>query len=152
MIRPRARCHPRSDINMAPLVDIVLVLLIVFIVLVPGMVRVAPVAVPRQDGKGTEVPLVVTLGADGRWRLQAAETTPEQLAEVLAEAVQRQPMGFRKVFLRVHPELPHQRVVAALDAIRVASERAKRATMAKPEWLDQDGGDIRVVTGLVKGG
>ena len=55
-----------------------------------------------------------------------------------------------KVFLKVHPALPHQRVVAALDAIRRAEARARRDTLAKPEWLRQDGGGIRVVTGLLK--
>ncbi len=137
-------------INMAPLVDIVLVLLIVFIVLVPGMVRAAKVALPSDQPGVPSAPLVVTLEAGGTWRLQAAETTPEALVEALGRAVQLQPMGHRKVFLKVHPALPHQRVVAALDAIRRAGERARRDTLAKPEWLRQDGGEIRVVTGLLK--
>lgn len=137
-------------INMAPLVDIVLVLLIVFIVLVPGMVRAAKVAVPSADSGTPTTPLVVTLEASGAWRLQAEEMAPEALVEALGRAVQLQPMEHRRVFLKVHPALPHQRVVAALDAIRRAGERAKRDTLARPEWLRQDGGDIRVVTGLLK--
>ena len=141
----------RSEINMAPLVDIVLVLLIVFIVLVPGLVRASKVAMPSKAGGAVDqTPLVVTLGIDGSWCLQEAPTTPERLTETLSRVVQNQPMGFRKVFLKVHPELPHHRVVAALDAIHLASERAKRDTRAKPEWLHQDGGDIRVITGLLK--
>ncbi len=137
-------------INMAPLVDIVLVLLIVFIVLVPGMVRAAKVAVPSADSGTPTTPLVVTLEAGGAWRLQAEEMAPEALVEALGRAVQLQPMEHRRVFLKVHPALPHQRVVAALDAIRRAGERAKRDPLARPEWLRQDGGDIRVVTGLLK--
>lgn len=144
----RSRIQP--TINVAPLVDIVLVLLIVFIVLVPGMVRATKVAMPSKDPGVPSVPLVVTLEADGGWRLQAASTTPRELVEALAGAVQLQPMFNRKVFLKVHPTLPHHRVVAALDAIRQAGERAKRDTRARPEWLKQDGGDIRVVTGLLK--
>lgn len=144
----RSRINPA--INMAPLVDIVLVLLIVFIVLVPGMVRAAKVAVPSADSGTPTTPLVVTLEAGGAWRLQAEEMAPEALVEALGRAVQLQPMEHRRVFLKVHPALPHQRVVAALDAIRRAGERAKRDTLARPEWLRQDGGDIRVVTGLLK--
>jgi biopolymer transport protein ExbD len=151
MKRPMSHPRLRSDINMAPLVDIVLVLLIVFIVLVPGMVRATQVALPIKGGETEAPPLVVTLDAEGSWCLQSAETTPAQLTGSLCQAVQRQPMGFRKVFLKVHPALPHHRVVAALDAIREAGERAKRETRAKPEWLNQDGGDIRVVTGLMTG-
>ena len=135
---------------MAPLVDIVLVLLIVFIVLVPGLVRAAKVALPSREPGVPSEPLVVTLEAGGVWRLQATETTPTALVDALAGAVQLQPMFNRKVFLKVHPSLPHRRVVAALDAIRQAGERAKRETLAKSEWLKQHGGDIRVVTGLLK--
>ena len=42
---PRGKA--KSDINVTPLIDIVLVLLIVFIVLVPGLTKALPVAVPR---------------------------------------------------------------------------------------------------------
>jgi biopolymer transport protein ExbD len=145
--------HSRQPrINVTPLVDIVLVLLIIFIVLVPGMVRAAKIALPSKDPGVPSEPLVVTLEASGAWRLQATETTPAALVEALAGAVQLQPMFNRKVFLKVHPSLPHHRVVAALDAIRQAGERAKRETLAKPVWLKQHGGDIRVVTGLLKEG
>ena len=146
----RPTLRPRSEINMAPLVDIVLVLLIVFIVLVPGLVHATRVAIPSKVGGPQPDPLVVTLESNGIWRLQAAETAPGDLIEALGRTVQLQPMDQRKVFLKVHPSLPHHRVVAALDAIRQAGDRAKRDTRAKPEWLKQDGGDIRVVTGLLK--
>ena len=149
MNRPRVISEPRSAINVAPLVDIVLVLLVIFLVLVPAGLRAAKVAVPQPGAAEGGTPLVVTLAADGSWRLQAEILDPERLAGQLAGAVQLQPMGLRKVFLKVHPDLPHLRVVQALDAIRSAGEQAKWATRAKPEWLGQDGGDIRVVTGLL---
>ena len=39
--------HSKSDINVTPLIDIVLVLLIIFIVMVPGMSKSMPVVVPQ---------------------------------------------------------------------------------------------------------
>jgi len=39
--------HAKSDINVTPLIDIVLVLLIIFIVMVPGMSKSMPVVVPQ---------------------------------------------------------------------------------------------------------
>ena len=145
-----ARSH-RSEprINVAPLVDIVLVLLIVFIALVPGLVRVAPVALPVRGGGVDGTPLVLILDRDGSWRLQQEPTRPGDLERALAGAVQRQPFGFRKVYLKVHPELPHQQVVAALDAIRRADALARQETRRNPRWSPADGGRIRVVTGLL---
>ncbi|HPS68166.1 MAG TPA: biopolymer transporter ExbD, partial [Holophaga sp.] len=42
---PRRRA--KSEINVTPLIDIVLVLLIVFIVMVPSLTKVLPVSVPK---------------------------------------------------------------------------------------------------------
>ena len=42
---PKGRA--KSEINVTPLIDIVLVLLIVFIVMVPSLSKVLPVSVPR---------------------------------------------------------------------------------------------------------
>ena len=67
------------------------------------------------------------------------------LAQVLIPVVQRQPAGLRRVFLRINPRLPWQKVVDVLDQIRLASEEARRRTAAQTEPSGQDGGDIKVV-------
>ncbi|NTV74775.1 MAG: biopolymer transporter ExbD, partial [Holophaga sp.] len=67
----------KSDINVTPLIDIVLVLLIVFIVMVPGLSKALPVVVPQvvkvdrptpPDPKNP--PLVVTIDQNGDLMLQ----------------------------------------------------------------------------------
>jgi len=37
-----------------------------------------------------------------------------------------------------------------MDQIRLASERARRETAARPEWAGRDGGDIKVALTLKK--
>lgn len=150
---PRGRA--KSEINVTPLIDIVLVLLIVFIVLIPGLTKALPVAVPRLVQTAAppperNPPLVVTLDADGRLLLQSETIELPRLADALVPVVQLQPAGLRRVFLKVDGEQPWQKAVDVLDQIRVASERARRETASRPEWAGRDGGDIKVAITLKK--
>lgn len=98
----------RSDINVAPLVDIVLVLLIVFMTLVPALPRVLSATLPRQ-GRGETLPLLLlTLTQEGR--LEVADQPDGSLAAALA----RQP---ERILLRVHPDLPLSAPTRVLDQI-----------------------------------
>jgi biopolymer transport protein TolR len=149
---PRGRV--KSEINVTPLIDVVLVLLIVFIVLIPGLTKALPVAVPkvvRTDLPAPErnPPLVVTLDAGGLM-LQSERIDLSRLADALVPVVQLQPAGLRRVFLKVDGELPWQKVVDVMDQIRAASDRARRETARKPEWGGRDGGDIKVAITLKK--
>jgi biopolymer transport protein TolR len=148
------RGKAKSEINVTPLIDIVLVLLIVFIVLVPGLTKALPVTVPRvvQTAPAPEhnPPLVVTVDAGGGLMLQSERIELSRLAEALVPVVQLQPAGMRRVFLKVDGDLPRQRVVDVLDQIRSASDRARRETAARPEWAGRDGGDLKVAITLKK--
>jgi biopolymer transport protein ExbD len=146
---PRGKA--KADINVTPLIDIVLVLLIVFIVMVPGLTKALAVAVPRvvrsqapPPPDPRNPPLVVTLDAGGNLRLQSSPIELGKLAGALAPVVQLQPMGLRRVFLKVDGDQPWQRVVDVLDQVRAASDQARRETAAKPGMQGRDGGDIKV--------
>ena len=145
----------KSEINVTPLIDIVLVLLIVFIVLVPGLTKALPVAVPKVVKTSAppppdprNPPLVVRLDRQGGLWLQSGRIELAGLAPALAPAVQLQPAGMRRVFLKVDGDQPWQKVVDVLDRIRLASDRARRETSARPGWIGQDGGDIKVAVSL----
>ncbi|BDU77944.1 ExbD/TolR family protein [Mesoterricola sediminis] len=143
----------RADINITPLIDIVLVLLIVFIVLVPGLVPALKVAVPQiVDGpRGLPAPpIVVSLDGEGRLFLQREAVDAATLRARVAEAVLLQPAGLRKVFLKVDAALPHQRAVDVLGELHAASDLARAATLAKVGPRGEDGGEIRVAVSLLK--
>lgn len=139
----------RTDINVTPLIDIVLVLLIIFIVMVPALVKVQAVVVPRMttDGSPSQV-LVLRLDAQGRLYLQQQEIALGQLAEQLRDPLLRQPLNLRKVFFKVDGELPQQQAIAVLDQVRRASEMAK--LKSRSLFRGQDGGDTKVVVSLLK--
>ena len=147
--------HVKSDINITPLIDIVLVLLIVFIVMVPCLSKALKVAVPsvvRTDPpKGDTPPVVLTLEGSGKLYLQREEIELAALCDRLVPVVLLQPLGYRKLFLKVDGELTHARAVRVLDQIQVASERARKATKARPGYGEEDGGDIKVAITLLKG-
>ncbi|MCE1228998.1 MAG: biopolymer transporter ExbD [Firmicutes bacterium] len=149
----------KSDINVTPLIDIVLVLLIIFIVMVPGMSKSMPVVVPQvvkvdkptpPDPKNPPLVVEVDPTADNKtyvFKFQSEAMELGELANRLVPVVQLQPIGMRKVFVKIDEEAPYQVAVQVLDQIRVASERAKKESM---NTLGTDGGDIKVATSLKK--
>lgn len=142
----------RSEINVTPLIDVVLVLLIVFIVMVPSLTRALPVAVPRVLARPDPAnpPVVVTVQASARaggyeYLLQSAPVQLAELPDRLTPVVLRQVPGLRKVYLRIDGDAPFQVAVDVLDRIRLASDRAKAATLARSQV---DGGDVKVAISL----
>ncbi|MBI4912845.1 MAG: biopolymer transporter ExbD [Acidobacteria bacterium] len=147
----------RSDINVTPLIDIVLVLLIIFIVMVPGLSKAAKIVVPQIVKTDTPPPpnqkddrIVISILENNDVMLQSDKMDLKDLAPALTKVVQLQPMNMRKVFIKVDEEVKYQRAVDVLDQVRRASDQAKRETAAKPEWLGQDGGDVKVVASVNK--
>lgn len=117
----------KSEINITPLIDIVLVLLIVFIVMVPVLTRQFPVALPAPGGgPAPGVPLVLTVLKGGGLRLQQEDLDEATLLSRLSEALARQDGQERMVIVKVDGEQPFQRTVHALDLVRAASDRVRR--------------------------
>ncbi len=148
----------KSDINVTPLIDIVLVLLIVFIVMVPGLAKAMKVVVPQVIQTTTppktdpnNPPVVISVDKDGNMMLQADKIDAQGIKDRLPDIVMLQPLGFRKVFLKVDEDTKFQNTVDALDAIRVASEAAKKKSLEQVDkFQGQDGGDVKVAVSILK--
>ena len=81
---------PASEINVTPLIDIVLVLLIIFMVLTPVMLKEIAAVVPRKATDELPVPpggapIVVRLDADGHLSVGGDNVGPEALPAVVAD-------------------------------------------------------------------
>ena len=82
-----ARKPLKPEINITPLVDVVLVLLIIFMVVAPQMEAGASVTLPSianpDQGNGALEPTTVTLTKDGRFFLEKDELAEDALVEKL---------------------------------------------------------------------
>ena len=145
-----AKGKQKSDINVTPLIDIVLVLLIVFLdkatkVVVPQVVTRTDV--PKVDPNN----ILIQVDQDGTMTLQQDKIDAQGLKDRLPEAVMLQPLGYRKVFLKVDEDVRSQAMVDVLDTIRVASNTAKQKSLENQDkFLGQDGGDVKVAVSLKK--
>ncbi|GAO03516.1 biopolymer transporter ExbD [Anaeromyxobacter sp. PSR-1] len=85
----------KSEINVTPLVDVVLVLLIIFMVITPMLQRGKPVVLP--DAKHVSAlkqggdPILVSVTKDGKIWIDKEEVQKADLSQMLTIAMQMQP-------------------------------------------------------------
>jgi len=87
---------PMSEINVTPLVDVMLVLLIIFMVTAPMMQEGVSVNLPQATGAPLEDPeeakkITVTVSADGKILVNDVEVTEGDLHERLLQATRTNP-------------------------------------------------------------
>jgi biopolymer transport protein ExbD len=111
-----------SAINVTPMIDVLLVLLIIFMVVQQGLQRGLSVQVPPPpDGRpvlaqtGT---LVLELEPGGRYLLNRQPVARERLAQELGAVFA--PRTRKVLFVRGAESLPYGEVIAAVDASREA--------------------------------
>ena len=108
-----------SEINITPMVDVMLVLLIIFMVAAPLLTVGVPVELPRTAANALpaveEEPLTVTLTADGRVMLQKTEIElGELIPKLRAIAAERRE---DRVFLRADGAIAYEAVVQVMGAL-----------------------------------
>ncbi len=121
--RPNGELGEMADINVTPLVDVMLVLLIIFIVTAPMLVQGVKVNLPKQTAPALtskhQEPLVLTLTSDRLIYLGDQPVHLKLLAERLGAALGGTP---RPVYLKADSQLPYGfvvKVLAVLDRVGV---------------------------------
>jgi biopolymer transport protein ExbD len=117
----------KSEINITPLVDVVLVLLIIVMVATPILQMGLDVEVPPKVEVMTSQPepdqnqLVVTVKADGIYLNTTRFANPKALRDALApQMVSRANPSERVVFINAEDNIPFDRAVEAMDAAHEA--------------------------------
>ncbi len=123
----RARRSPMAEINVTPMVDVMLVLLIIFMVTAPLLVAGVPVDLPDSKAGALDQerkPVQISLEADGALYVDEQPVPPAELAARLAAIVasSREPGGPR-IFLRADRALDYGRVMAVMGEINAAGLR-----------------------------
>jgi biopolymer transport protein ExbD len=111
----------KSEINVTPLVDVMLVLLVIFMVVTPLLRRQLPVELPiAEHAANPSSPKQVTLtaAADGRLVLDDEPVDDGALAERLRALFATR--AEKTIFLAADRTLPYSRVVDLMDTCRAA--------------------------------
>ena len=117
---------PQSDINVTPLVDVVLVLLIIFMVVTPVLqmgldVEIPPkveVTAPPIPGELTQI--VISVRGDGFYINKERHETLDALRDNLAPIMLSRQPDDRVVFVSAEDQVRFDRAVSAIDAARAA--------------------------------
>ncbi|MCR8549330.1 protein TolR [Salipiger sp. P9] len=117
--RGGARSQPMAEINVTPMVDVMLVLLIIFMVAAPLLTVGVPVELPKTAASAlpseAEEPLTVTITAEGVVMIQTTEVPMGDLVNRLrAIAVER---ADDRIFLRADGAVPYQTVAQVMGAL-----------------------------------
>jgi biopolymer transport protein TolR len=116
--KTRGRYRPLSEINVTPLVDVMLVLLIIFMVTAPLMTSGVPVDLPKTSAQplnSDSEPLTVSVNAEGKIYLQDQEVPLGDLVAKLQAIAQNNPD--RRIFVRGDKELAYGRIMEVMGTI-----------------------------------
>ena len=112
------------EINMTPLVDVMLVLLIIFIITVPVMKHAVPVDLPRASNERERIrpeTIRLTITADGKYHWNDSDIGDEQLEPRLREQARKEPQP--DLHIRGDKDVRYERVAQALAAAQRAGVR-----------------------------
>lgn len=113
-----------SDINVVPLVDIILVVLIIFMVTAPMFLKPSiNVNLPKaaSGDSTTKTQFNVTLSKDGMIFLNGQKTDLAQIQAKASEESKKNPD--LQAIIAADKDVPHGQVVAALDAVKSGGVR-----------------------------
>ena len=122
--RGRGRRAPMADINVTPLVDVMLVLLIIFMVTAPLLTAGVPVNLPDSRAKPLDqdqAPVQIALDESGKMYVEDQEVTDAILPDVLKQIVSKAEGGKPpQVFLRADRKLNYGRVMRVMGELNLA--------------------------------
>ena len=113
--------EPISDINIVPFVDIILVVLIIFMITTPFIVKPSlNINLPKASSGDETTPsqLNLTLTASGQLMMNGKPTTEEEVSTFAQSSAQSRPDT--QAIISADTDVPHGRVVGLIDVIKSA--------------------------------
>ena len=135
MTTGRSRGGLVSEINVTPLVDVMLVLLIIFMVTAPMMTQGLEVDLPETTAKSLrqkEEPVIVTLNKEGKIMLGKIEVNQAMFRQQLKKLSSKDTE--QPIFLKADKDVPYGKVVTIMADIKASGfDKLGMITKAKDE-------------------
>jgi biopolymer transport protein TolR len=117
---------PQADINVTPLIDVVLVLLIIFMVMTPVMLKELVAKVPQKQTENVPLPpgestIVVELDAHDQLSLNGEPVAPEALGAKVSDRLAHD--RGRVVFFKIADDANYGRAVRIMDVCKGAGAK-----------------------------
>jgi biopolymer transport protein TolR len=116
-----SKSSPMSDINMTPLIDVMLVLLVIFMITAPLMTSSLKLELPKADGaQPTDAPQFISVALDAQGKLYFGDEAldPQAFAARIAEAARKNPRT--EVQLRADKGVPYGNVAELIGTVQKA--------------------------------
>jgi biopolymer transport protein TolR len=117
----RTRYKPMSDINVTPMVDVMLVLLVIFMVAAPLLTVGVPVDLPQTKAPAIteqKEPLVITVNAEGKLFLQNSAVNDDDLVPRLQAITRNNPEA--DIYVRGDRAINYGRVMEVMGMVSAA--------------------------------
>ena len=124
--------EPISEINIVPFVDIILVVLIIFMVATPFIMKPSiNINLPKAASGSDTTPsqLTITITAAGETLLNGKVSKDSQIGNYAAEAFSKKPDI--QAIISADKEVPHGRVVSVIDIVKTAGIKKFAITIDK---------------------
>jgi biopolymer transport protein ExbD len=110
----------KSDINVTPLVDVMLVLLIIMMIVAPLLQQGVPITLPMaahtEDKPDNQDSVVVFIDAKSKLYVNSLEVREEDLVARITTAME----GKKVVYLKGDVDAPYSAIMKMMDALRTA--------------------------------
>lgn len=113
--------RPMSEINITPMVDVMLVLLVIFMVAAPMLESGIAIQLPKASGKALpkdEAPVTLSLSKDARLFLNRDEIAMADLKTRLGEFYKNREK--KEIFIRADGSLPYAFVAQTMALVKLA--------------------------------
>ena len=115
--RRRAKKRPLSEINVTPLVDVMLVLLIIFMISAPLLTTGVPVELPKTEAGAVPTdkePVTVSIDKDGAIFIDKDEVGYDRLLDAVGGAIPADARDEKPNFVRADGRAPYQAVARVM--------------------------------------
>jgi biopolymer transport protein TolR len=117
----RARYKPMSEINVTPMVDVMLVLLVIFMVAAPLLTVGVPVDLPQTNAptiNEQKEPLAISIDAQGKLYIQESPVSDDELIPRLQAITKNNPQA--DIYVRGDNAINYGRVLAVMGMVSAA--------------------------------